>query len=190
MMRIFILLKSSRLVRQSWVLPHRKKCLFCKVTPVSIQAFVEGLPRLANVLEAINGTLKNVNNICTLAINSAKYCVLFSGDLTAIRWRVLHMFTAALKTVWPVSRISTEWKSSSLNRTVCGVIFNVKIGKDFGLKNSVFYIRMVLTENNRFLCIFSFTVFIVNEYFTTVTKLRICVTKCDVLKILNSLISL
>jgi uncharacterized membrane protein len=34
--------------------------------------------------------------------------------------------------------------------------------------------RTVLTENNRFLCIFSFTVFIVNEYFTTVTKLRIC----------------
>ena len=32
----------------------------------------------------------------------------------------------------------------------------------------------VLTENNKFLCIFSFTVFIVNEYFTTVTKLRIC----------------
>ena len=27
---------------------------------------------------------------------------------------------------------------------------------------------------NRFSCIFSFTVFIVNEYFTTVTKLRIC----------------
>ena len=57
-----------------------------------------------------------------------------------------------------VSRISTEWKSSSLNRTVCGVIFNVRIGKDFGLKNSVFYIRTVLTENNNFLCIFSFTV--------------------------------
>ena len=33
--------------------------------------------------------------------------------------------------------------------------------------------RTVLTENNRFLCIFSFTVFIVNKYFTTVTKLRI-----------------
>ena len=73
-----------------------------------------------------------------------------------------------------VSRISTEWKSSSLNRTVCGVIFNVRIGNDFGLKNSVFYIWTVLTENNRFLCIFSFTVFIVNEYFTTVTKFRIC----------------
>jgi hypothetical protein len=68
----------------------------------------------------------------------------------------------------------TEWKSSSLNRTVCGVIFNVRIGKDFGLKNSVFYILTVLTENNRFLCIFSFTVFIVNEYFITVTKFRIC----------------
>jgi hypothetical protein len=35
--------------------------------------FVEGLLRLANVLEATNGTLKNVNNICTLAINSTKY---------------------------------------------------------------------------------------------------------------------
>ena len=59
-------------------------------------------------------------------------------------------------------------------RTVCGVIFNVRIGKDFRLKNSVFYNRTVLTENNRFLCIFSFTVFIVNEYFTTVTQLRTC----------------
>jgi hypothetical protein len=37
---------------------------------VSIQAFVAGLPRLANVLEATEGTLKNINNICTLAINS------------------------------------------------------------------------------------------------------------------------
>jgi hypothetical protein len=44
-------------VRQSGVLAHRKKCLFCKVTPVSIQAFVEGLFRLANVLEATHGTL-------------------------------------------------------------------------------------------------------------------------------------
>jgi hypothetical protein len=65
-------------VRQSGVLAHRKKCLFCKVTPVSIQVFVEGLLRFANVLEATNRTLKNVNNICTLAINSAKYFVLFS----------------------------------------------------------------------------------------------------------------
>ena len=75
-----------------------------------------------------------------------------------------------------VSRILTELKSSSLNmcRTVCGVILNVRIGKDFGLKNSVFYIRTVLTENNRLLCIFSFTVFIFNKYFTIVTKLRIC----------------
>jgi hypothetical protein len=73
-----------------------------------------------------------------------------------------------------VSRISTEWKSSSLNWTVCGVIFNVRIRKNFGLKNSVYYIRTVLTENNKLLCIFSFTVFIVNEYFTTVTKLKIC----------------
>jgi hypothetical protein len=61
-----------------------------------------------------------------------------------------------------------------LNRTLCGVISNVRIGKDFGLKNSVFYIRTVLTENNRLLCIFSFTVFIFNKYFTIVTKLRIC----------------
>jgi hypothetical protein len=33
---------------------------FCTVTPVSIQVFVEGMPRLANVLEATHGTLKNV----------------------------------------------------------------------------------------------------------------------------------
>jgi hypothetical protein len=73
------------MVRQFEVLAHRKKWLFCKVTPVSIQAFVEGLLRLAKLLEATNGTLKNVNNICTLAKNSAKYFVLFSGDLTGIR---------------------------------------------------------------------------------------------------------
>jgi hypothetical protein len=72
-------------VRQSEVLALRKKWLFCKVTTVSIQAFVEGLLRLANVMGATNGTLKNVNNICTLAINSTKYFVLFSGDLTGIR---------------------------------------------------------------------------------------------------------
>jgi hypothetical protein len=72
-------------VRQSEVLAHRKKWLFCKVTPVSIQAFVEGLRKLANVLGAPNGTLKNVNNICTLANNSANYFVLFFGDLTGIR---------------------------------------------------------------------------------------------------------
>ena len=72
-------------VRQSEVLAHRKKWLFCKVTPVSIQAFVGGLLRLAKVLDATNGTLKSVNNICTLANNSAKYVVLFSGDLTGIR---------------------------------------------------------------------------------------------------------
>ena len=51
-----------------------------------------------------------------------------------------------------VSRILTELKSSSLNmcRTVCESDLNVRIGKDFGLKNSVLYIRTVLTENNRF----------------------------------------
>jgi hypothetical protein len=73
------------MVRQFEVLAHRKKWLFCKVTPVSIQAFVEGRLRLAKLLEATNGTLKNVNNICTLGKNSAKYFVLFSGDLTGIR---------------------------------------------------------------------------------------------------------
>ena len=84
------------------MLAHRKKWLFCKVTPVSIQTFVEGLFRLTNVLEATNGTLKNVNNICSLAINSTKYFVLFSDDLTSIRWRVLHMSTtfAAFVSTW------------------------------------------------------------------------------------------
>jgi hypothetical protein len=59
-------------VRQSEVLAQWKKWLFCKVTPVSFQAFMEGMLRLANVLEATHRTLKNVNNICTLAINSTK----------------------------------------------------------------------------------------------------------------------
>ena len=63
-------------------------------------------------------------------------------------------------------------KSSSLNIAVCGVIFNVRIGKDFGLKNSVFYIRTGLTENNRFLCIFSFTVFTVKRIFYYCHKVK------------------
>jgi hypothetical protein len=39
-------------VRQFEVLAHRKNWFFCKVTPVSIQTFVEGLLGLANVSEA------------------------------------------------------------------------------------------------------------------------------------------
>jgi hypothetical protein len=68
------------------VLADRKKWLFCKVTPVFIQTFVEGLLRLANVLEVTIGTLKNVNNICTLAINSTQYFLLFSDDLTSVAY--------------------------------------------------------------------------------------------------------
>jgi hypothetical protein len=70
-----------------------------------------------------------------------------------------HRSDLTKKTFLPVSQHSrrsdhsledfNRMKSSSLNRTVCGVIFNVIIGKDFGLKNSVFYIRTVLTENNK-----------------------------------------
>ena len=47
------------------------------VTTVSIQTFVEGLLRLANVLEATNGTLKNVNNIFALlelTVQNMLYC--------------------------------------------------------------------------------------------------------------------
>ena len=73
-----------------------------------------------------------------------------------------------------VSRILTEWTSSSFNIAVCGVFFNVRIGKYFGLKNFMFYIQTVLTKNDRFVCILSFTVFIFHAYITTVTKLRIC----------------
>ena len=108
---------------------------------------------------------------------------------TGVTLQKSHFFlwASTLDCLTTVSRISTEWKSSSLNRTVCGVIFNVRIGKDFGLKNSVFYIRMVLTENNKFLRIFSFTLFIVNEYFTTVTKLKICTHRLLLTIILNIL---
>jgi hypothetical protein len=66
---------------------------------------------------------------------------------TGVTLQKRHFFmrTSTPDCLTTVSRISTEWKSSSLNRTVCGVIFNVRIGKDFGLKNSVFYIRTVST---------------------------------------------
>jgi hypothetical protein len=92
MTRIVIVKIFDTVVRLSEVLAHTKKLLVCYVTNVSIQAFVKGLLRLANVLEAIHWTLQTVNTICTLAINSTKY-VLFSGDLTGIRWQVLHMST-------------------------------------------------------------------------------------------------
>ena len=82
------------------------------------------------------------------------------SDLTQ---RYFFMWASTPDCLTTVSRILTEWKSSSLNRTVCGLIFNVRIEKDFGLKNSVFYIRTVSTENNRFLYIFSFTVFLIEH---------------------------
>ena len=61
------------------------------------------------------------------------------------------------------------------NRMKILVIEQNCLWSDFQRENRErFWIKeTVLTENNRFLCIFSFTVFIVNEYFTTVTKLRI-----------------
>ena len=80
------MLKSSRLWSESPKCWLKSRNVFFVRSPLCpfIQTFVEGLPRLANVLEATNGTLKNVNNICTLAINSTKYVELFSGDLTSI----------------------------------------------------------------------------------------------------------
>jgi hypothetical protein len=60
---------------------------------VSIKAFMEGLLRLSNVLEATHWTLQTVNNICTLAIYSTQYVLLFSADFTGILWQVLHMST-------------------------------------------------------------------------------------------------
>ena len=93
MTRIFIVKIFETVVRLSEVLAHTKKFLVCYVTNVSIQAFVEGLLRLSNVLEATHWTLQIVNNIGTFAIYSTKYVLLFSGDLTGIRWQVLHMST-------------------------------------------------------------------------------------------------
>ena len=81
------------MVRLSEVLAHTRKLLVCYVTNVSIQPFVEGFLILANVLEATHWTRQTVNTICTLAINSTKYVLLFFGDLTGIRWQVLHMST-------------------------------------------------------------------------------------------------
>ena len=88
-MRIFILLKSLRLWSDSL------KCWLTGRTVFFVRSLLCIFRRLwkGYVLEATNGTLRNVNNICILAINSAKYCVLFSSDLTGIRWRVLHMST-------------------------------------------------------------------------------------------------
>ena len=111
---------------------------------------------------------------CVASNTLASLCNAWMDTEVTLQKRHFFLWASTTDCLTTVSRISTEWKSSSLNRTVCGVIFNVRIGKEFGLKNFVFYIRTVLTENNKYLCIFSFTVFIVNEYFTTVTKLKIC----------------
>jgi hypothetical protein len=70
MTRIFIVKIFETVVRLSEVLAHTKKLLVCYVTNESIQASVEGLLRLANVLEATHWTLQTVNSIYTLAINS------------------------------------------------------------------------------------------------------------------------
>ena len=64
---------------------------------------MEGLLRLANVLEATHGTLKNVNNICTLAISSAKHFVLFSGVTLAyscVRLNNVSPHQQVYQTVW------------------------------------------------------------------------------------------
>jgi hypothetical protein len=72
-----------------WIKEHRvlhPDCINRKCGSQEEMSFLQGLLRLSNVLEATHGTLNNVNNICTRAINSVKYLfVLFSGDLTGIR---------------------------------------------------------------------------------------------------------
>jgi hypothetical protein len=55
---------------------------------VSIQAFVEGLLRLTNILEATNGTLKDVNNICTLAIFSFTVFIVNEYFITVTKLRI------------------------------------------------------------------------------------------------------
>ena len=77
MTRIFILLKSSILWSDS------PKCWLTGRNGFFVRTLLCPFRRLR----------KNVNNICTLAINSTKYFVLYSGDLTGIRWRALHMST-------------------------------------------------------------------------------------------------
>ena len=81
MTRIFIVKIFETVVRLSEVLAHTKKLLVCYVTNVSIQAFVEGLLRLANVLKATHWTLQTVNNICTLAIYSTNIFFCFPVTL-------------------------------------------------------------------------------------------------------------
>jgi hypothetical protein len=127
-----------------------------------------------------NVTGKQYNIICTVNCKSANIIYILECSVCGLQYvdeskqpvhkRLIghrsdltksHFFLRASTSdcLTTVSRILTEWKSSSLNRTVCGVIFNVRTGKYFRLKNSVFYTRTVLTENNRFLCIFSFSVY-------------------------------
>ena len=121
MTRICIVKIFGTVVRLSEVLAHTKKLLVWYVTNVFMQAFVEGLLRLANVLEATNGTLKNVNNTCTLAINTTKYVVLFSDDFTGIRWRVLHMST----TFTGFSYCLIVWKQPLEAQERCCTVWNL-----------------------------------------------------------------
>jgi hypothetical protein len=91
-----------------------------------------------------------------------------------------HRSDLAKKTFLPVSqhfRLS-DHRLEDFNRMKILIIEQNCLWSDFRRENReriwnkelVFYIRTVLTENNSFLCIFSFRVFIVNEYFTTVTN--------------------
>jgi hypothetical protein len=83
-----------------------------------------------------------------------------NGHRSALPKRHFFLWASNPDCLTTVSRIWTRWKSSSLNIALSGVIFNVRIGKDFGLKNSVFYIRTVLTEhNNRLMYIFFHSVY-------------------------------
>ena len=88
------------------------------------------------------------------------------------------------KTFLPVSQHSrlSDHSLEDFNRMKILIIEQNCLWSDFQRENRErFWIKELrvlqpdgINRNNRFLCIFSFTVFIVNEYFTTVTKLRIC----------------
>ena len=96
-----------------------------------------------------------------------------------------HMSDLAKKPFLPVTQHFglSDHSLEDFNRMKILVIEQSCLWSDFQRENRErFWIKELrvlqpdgINRNNRFLCIFSFTVFIVNEYFTTVTKLRICV---------------
>ena len=135
-------------------------------------------------------TGKQHNIFCTVTCKSANVICILEWSVCGLQYvgesqQPFHKRMSgrrsdrAKKTVLPVSQHSrlSDHSLEDFNRMKILIIeqnclwsdFQRENRERFWIKELRGYIRTVLTENNRFLCISSFTVLIVNEYFSTVT---------------------